>query len=61
MSDDPHDDDGLQVLASRTQKLNQGIRDLRSLGVENLSLALPKVCVVGDQSTGKSSLIEGIS
>lgn len=37
------------------------IQDLRDLGVEELVLPLPKICVLGDQSTGKSSLIEGIS
>ncbi|KAL8720623.1 MAG: hypothetical protein Q9181_007883 [Wetmoreana brouardii] len=37
------------------------IQDLRELGVEELVLPLPKICVLGDQSTGKSSLIEGIS
>jgi GTPase SAR1 family protein len=37
------------------------IQDLRHLGIEDNSLPLPKICVVGDQSTGKSSLIEGMS
>lgn len=37
------------------------IQNLRHLGIENNSLPLPKICVVGDQSTGKSSLIEGMS
>lgn len=37
------------------------IQNLRHLGVENNGLPLPKICVVGDQSTGKSSLIEGMS
>lgn len=36
------------------------VQSLRHLGVEN-HLPLPKVVVVGDQSTGKSSLIEAIS
>ena len=57
----PTPTDGLQVLGSEMKKLNQGIRDLRSLGIRNLDRPLPKICVVGDQSTGKSSLIEGIS
>ncbi|KAK2761761.1 hypothetical protein FQN54_001589 [Arachnomyces sp. PD_36] len=39
----------------------QKIQDLRHLGVENNGLPLPKICVVGDQSTGKSSLIESMS
>lgn len=37
------------------------IQDLRNLGIEDSNIALPKICVVGDQSTGKSSLIEAIS
>lgn len=37
------------------------IQDLRHLGIEDNKIALPKICVVGDQSTGKSSLIEGMS
>jgi hypothetical protein len=40
--------------------LMQGIQQLRHLGVEEHVLPLPKICVVGDQSTGKSSLIEGM-
>ncbi|KAG5294241.1 dynamin family protein, interferon-induced GTP-binding protein Mx2 [Histoplasma ohiense] len=47
---------------SRTMKaLVKKIQDLRHLGIENHKLPLPKICVVGDQSTGKSSLIEGMS
>ena len=42
------------------RKLIQGIQGLRHLGVEGLVDPLPKIAVVGDQSTGKSSLIEGI-
>lgn len=37
------------------------IRDIRSLGIDDEILPLPKICVVGDQSTGKSSLVEGMS
>lgn len=40
--------------------LIQGARNLRQLGIEELGLPLPKLIVVGDQSTGKSSLIEAI-
>ncbi|KAJ5923270.1 dynamin GTPase [Penicillium verhagenii] len=37
------------------------VQKLSHLGIEDSKIALPKVCVVGDQSTGKSSLIEAIS
>ena len=39
----------------------QAVQTLRQLGVEELNLPLPKIVVVGDQSTGKSSLIEAMS
>ncbi|KAI2402087.1 hypothetical protein LOZ67_000843 [Ophidiomyces ophidiicola] len=49
-------------LISQDMKLMvKKIQDLRHLGIENSGLPLPKIVVVGDQSTGKSSLIEGIS
>lgn len=49
-------------MISKTMKaLVKKIQDLRHLGIENHKLPLPKICVVGDQSTGKSSLIEGMS
>ncbi|KAJ5993750.1 hypothetical protein N7451_009474 [Penicillium sp. IBT 35674x] len=44
----------MRDLVKKVQKLSQ-------LGIEDNQIALPKVCVVGDQSTGKSSLIEAIS
>ena len=37
------------------------VQHLSHLGIEDSRIALPKICVVGDQSTGKSSLIEAIS
>lgn len=54
-------DGGLQVLGRGVKELVQAVQELRHLGVEDLVLPLPKIVVVGDQSTGKSSLIEGIS
>ncbi|CAD0115099.1 unnamed protein product [Aureobasidium uvarum] len=54
-------DPQLDLLGRPVQKLVQLIKDLEQLGVETRNLPLPKIVVVGDQSAGKSSLIEGIS
>ncbi|KAI4724096.1 hypothetical protein E4T49_08160 [Aureobasidium sp. EXF-10728] len=51
----------LDLLGRPVQRLVQLIKDLEQLGVETRNLPLPKIVVVGDQSAGKSSLIEGIS
>lgn len=51
----------LEYLGLDMKSLVKKIQDLSHLGIEDSNIALPKICVVGDQSTGKSSLIEGIS
>ena len=51
---------GIHDIDRDTQELMQIMRDLRHLGVKGLKMPLPSICVVGDQSTGKSSLIEAI-
>ncbi|KAG0158175.1 hypothetical protein PDIDSM_5688 [Penicillium digitatum] len=51
----------LDNLTMDMKNLVKKIQDLSHLGIEDSKIMLPKICVVGDQSTGKSSLIEGIS
>ncbi|KAL8642029.1 MAG: hypothetical protein Q9228_001240 [Teloschistes exilis] len=58
---DSDSDAGLELLGQGMKAFVTLVQDLRQLGVEELVLPLPKICVLGDQSTGKSSLIEGIS
>lgn len=53
--------DTVNLIAKDMKTLVQKIQGLRHLGIENSEIALPKICVVGDQSSGKSSLIEGMS
>ncbi|KAF3400389.1 Interferon-induced GTP-binding protein Mx1 [Talaromyces pinophilus] len=53
--------DTIDVMTKDMRALVKKIQDLRHLGIEDSKIALPKICVVGDQSTGKSSLIEGMS
>ncbi|KAI9876220.1 MAG: hypothetical protein M1830_007009, partial [Pleopsidium flavum] len=60
-AESPESNEGLEILGRGVKELVQAIQALRQLGVEDLVLPLPKICVVGDQSVGKSSLIEAIS
>jgi GTPase SAR1 family protein len=53
--------DSISNLAQSMTALVKKIQDLRHIGIEDSRITLPKICVVGDQSTGKSSLIEGMS
>lgn len=52
--------EGLKVLGKGVSRIIQAVKELRDSGVEEFTLELPKICVVGDQSSGKSSLIEGL-
>ncbi|KAK2745094.1 hypothetical protein FQN57_004001 [Myotisia sp. PD_48] len=54
-------DASIDRISSSMRAVVKKIQDLRHLGIESNGLPLPKICVVGDQSTGKSSLIEGMS
>lgn len=53
--------DSINLISHDMRTLVRKIQDLRHLGIEDSKITLPKICVVGDQSTGKSSLIEGMS
>lgn len=46
--------------AEKIKAMVKCVNNLRYLGVES-EVPLPKICVVGDQSAGKSSLIEALS
>lgn len=51
----------LDTLGGGMQKMVELVNKLRAAGVEGLGLGLPRIVVVGNQSAGKSSLIEAIS
>lgn len=51
----------LEVLSGDMRGMVDLINNLRSQGIEDLGLPLPRIAVVGNQSAGKSSLIEAIS
>ncbi|PYH92699.1 hypothetical protein BO71DRAFT_431664 [Aspergillus ellipticus CBS 707.79] len=53
--------DSINLIAGNMKELVRKIQDLRHIGIEDNNIALPKICVIGDQSAGKSSLIEGMS
>ncbi|KKY20906.1 putative dynamin family protein [Phaeomoniella chlamydospora] len=51
----------IPVASQKAKKMMECVRNLQHLGVEDAAPELPSVCVIGDQSVGKSSLIEAIS
>ncbi|PWY78288.1 putative dynamin GTPase [Aspergillus heteromorphus CBS 117.55] len=53
--------DSINLIAGNMKELVKRIQDLRHIGIEDNNIDLPKICVIGDQSAGKSSLIEGMS
>jgi len=51
---------GLAIPGRDVKGLVHAVPNLRHTGIEDLILPLPKIVVMGEQSTGKSSLVEGI-
>lgn len=51
--------DAMEYLGADSRRLIQAIKELEELNI-NTTLQLPKFVVVGDQSAGKSSIVEAL-
>ena len=51
----------MDVLSSQSKLLVGIINELDKLGIEKSQIPLPKIIVIGDQSAGKSSIVQAIS
>ena len=52
---------GLQNLGSVLREILSKLKELEHVGVESSQIPLPKIALLGDQSSGKSSLVEAIT
>jgi hypothetical protein len=50
----------MDVLAGHLSRLNTGIKKLQELNIDTTLSSLPKYAVVGDQSAGKSSIVQAL-
>ena len=58
---DRHDgNQAMDILAAYLSRLNTGIKKLQELNIDTTLSSLPKYAVVGDQSAGKSSIVQAL-
>jgi len=53
--------DDYSTFTENTRVLNEAINKLRECGSETILGEMPKIAIIGNQSAGKSSLIEAMS
>ncbi|KAK3062253.1 hypothetical protein LTS18_004513, partial [Coniosporium uncinatum] len=53
--------DSLETVGARVKQLMDAMNEIARCGVPSVDISIPMTVFVGDQSVGKSSLIEGIS
>ncbi|KAI9652011.1 MAG: hypothetical protein M1831_007252 [Alyxoria varia] len=52
---------GIDILGQKVKELISVTNRLEQVGIEGSKISIPKIVVIGDQSAGKSSIIEAIS